>query len=66
MQKTKSNNCFIMYSKSSAKGIGEFVQILIENTFKLFRFLAAFSDSKVEISSVFNDANRLKAILFTL
>ena len=31
----------------------------------LFVLMLSFSDSKVEISSVFNDANRLKAILFT-
>ena len=31
----------------------------------LFALMLSFSDSKVEISSVFNDANRLKAILFT-
>ena len=31
----------------------------------LFVQMLSFSDSKVEISSVFNDVNRLKAILFT-
>ena len=31
----------------------------------LFVLMVSFSDSKVEISSVFNDVNRLKVILFT-
>ena len=67
---------YIQNSKSSTRGTDEhliqnlpLMQILVENTFKLFCCLfvlmLSFSDSKVEICSVFNEPNRLKAILCT-
>ena len=78
--KTEFNNCFIMYSKRK-KQHNIIFSILYRYSFcfsykysskiplncfvALFVLMLSFSDSKVEISSVFNDANRLKAILFT-